>query len=100
MEEALKPGAVEIHPGGNLSLNNQRQRQPQTYKRGNVADGLQAADRVFEDNFTTAHHNNAQLEMRVSVAEWTGRQADRPCRDPGDRELPHGYRQGSQDLRG
>ena len=72
VEEALKPGAVEIHPGGNLSLNNQRQRQPQTYKRGNVAEGLQAADHVFEDNFTSAHHNNAQLEMRVSVAEWTG----------------------------
>jgi len=72
LEEALKPGAVPIHTGGNLSLNNQRQPQPQTYKRGNVADGLKAADRVFEDNFTSAHHNNAQLEIRASVAEWSG----------------------------
>ena len=72
VEEALKPGAIAIHEGGNLSLNNQRQPLPQTYKRGNVADGLKAADRVFEDNFVTAHHNNAQLEMRVSVAEWSG----------------------------
>ena len=72
LEEALKPGAIAIHEGGNLSLNNQRQPLPQTYKRGNVADGLKAADRVFEDNFTSAHHNNAQLEMRVSVAEWSG----------------------------
>ena len=61
LEEAIKPGAVAIHQGGNLSLNNQRQPQPQTYKRGNVADGLKAADHVFEDNFTSAHHNNAQL---------------------------------------
>jgi len=72
LEEALKPGAIAIHEGGNLSLNNQRQPLPQTYKRGNVAEGLKAADRVFEDNFTSAHHNNAQLEMRVSVAEWAG----------------------------
>src|SRR5207237_5256994 len=40
--------------------------------RGNVADGLKAADRVFEDKFTSAHHNNAQLEIRASVAEWSG----------------------------
>jgi xanthine dehydrogenase YagR molybdenum-binding subunit len=72
LEEALKPGAVAIHTGGNLSLNNQRQPQPQTYKRGNVADGLKAADRVFEDTFTSAHHNNAQLEIRASVAAWSG----------------------------
>ena len=72
VEEALKPGAIAIHEGGNLSLNNQRQPQPQTYKRGSVADGLEAADRVFEDNFTSAHHNNAQLEMRVALAEWSG----------------------------
>ena len=72
LEEALKPGAVAIHPGGNLSPNNQRQPVPQTYKRGNVADGLKSADRVFEDSFTSAHHNNAQLEIRASVAQWTG----------------------------
>jgi xanthine dehydrogenase YagR molybdenum-binding subunit len=72
LEEAIKPGAIEIHPGGNRSPNNQRQALPQTYKRGNVADGLKAADRVFEDKFTSAHHNNAQLEMRVAVAEWSG----------------------------
>jgi len=72
LEEALKPGAIEIHPGGNLSPNNQRQRQPNVYRRGSVADGLKAADRVFEDKFTTVHHNNAQLELRVAVAEWKG----------------------------
>src|SRR5581483_8245505 len=56
----------------NLSPNNQRQRQPNVYRRGSVADGLKAADRVFEDKFTTVHHNNAQLELRVAVAEWKG----------------------------
>ena len=66
-EEALKPGAVEIHAGRqSFAQQPAASAQPQTYKRGNVAEGLKAADHVFEDNFTSAHHNNAQLEMRVS----------------------------------
>ncbi len=72
MDEAMKPGAIAIHPGGNLSPNNQRQAVPQVTRRGNIEEGLKAADHVFEDNFTSAHHNNAQLEIRVAVAEWSG----------------------------
>ena len=71
-EEALKPGAVEIQPGGNLSPNTRGEHQPETYRRGNVEEGLRAADRVFEDRYTSVHHNNAQLEPRVSVAHWEG----------------------------
>ena len=48
-EEALKPGAVEIQPGGNLSPNARGERQPDVYRRGNVEEGLRTADRVFED---------------------------------------------------
>lgn len=71
-EEALKPEAPALFEGGNLSPNNQRQRQPQVERRGDIAAGLAAADRVFEDTFTTVHHNNAQLEIRAALAYWEG----------------------------
>ena len=71
-EESLRPDAVEIQPGGNLSPNARGEHQPDVYRRGNANEGLSAADRVFEDRYTSAHVNNAQLEPRVSVAEWNG----------------------------
>src|SRR5258708_7349928 len=71
-EEALKPGAPEIQPGGNLSANNQGKNEPDVQKRGDVQQGFQAADRVFEDSYTTPHINNAQMEPRVSMARWEG----------------------------
>lgn len=71
-EEALARGAVEIQPGGNLSPNGRNERQPDIYRRGNVENALRTADRVFEDRYTSVHLNNAQLEPRVSVAQWEG----------------------------
>ncbi|MGI8743939.1 MAG: xanthine dehydrogenase family protein molybdopterin-binding subunit [Bryobacteraceae bacterium] len=71
-EEALKPGAVEIQSGGNLSPNAAGKHEPEKYSRGNIEEGLHAADRVFEDRYTSVHHNNAQLEPRVSIAKWDG----------------------------
>lgn len=71
-EEALKPGAPEIHPGGNLSPNGRGEREPETYRRGNLEEALRTSDLVFEDRYTSVHLNNAQLEPRVSVAQWEG----------------------------
>ena len=71
-EEALQPGAPEIQPGGNLSPNNRGQHEPEVYRRGNLEEGFRAAGRVFEDHYTSAHVNNAQLEPRVSLAQWEG----------------------------
>ena len=71
-EEALERGAVEIQPGGNLSPNGRGEREPDRYRRGDVEAGLRQAERVFEDRYTSVHLNNAQLEPRVSVAEWSG----------------------------
>ena len=71
-EDALKPGAVEIQPGGNLSPNNRGAREPEIYRRGDIEAGLRSADRVFEDHYTSVHVNNAQLEPRVSIARWDG----------------------------
>ncbi len=71
-EEALRDGAVAIQPGGNLSPDDRGRHEPETYRRGSVAAGFAASDRVFEDRFTSVHLNNAQLEPRVSVARWDG----------------------------
>ena len=71
-EEALKPGAVAIHPGGNLSPNAEGRREPEVYRRGNIEEGFATADLVFEDRYTSCHLNNAQLEPRASVAQWKG----------------------------
>ncbi len=71
-EDALKDGAVEIQPGGNLSPNARGERTPEVYRRGNIEQGLRAADRVFEDQYSSPHINNAQLERRVAIAQWDG----------------------------
>ena len=71
-EAALEPGAVPIHPGGNLSPDGEGRREPEVYRRGDVEEGFRAADLVFEDRYTSCHVNNAQLEPRVSVAAWEG----------------------------
>ena len=71
-EAAIKPDAVKIWPDGNLALNNRNEAQPIAQRRGNVDEGFAAADRVFEDRFTTAFVHNAQMEPRAAVAAWDG----------------------------
>jgi len=71
-EEALKPGAPEIQPGGNLSPNDRGQREPEIYRRGKLDDGFRAAEVTVEDRYTSVHLNNAQLEPRSSSAVWDG----------------------------
>jgi len=71
-EEALKPGAVQIWPEGNLSLNNRNEALPMGEKRGDVEAGFRAADHIFEDRYTTAFVHNAQMEPRSAVALWEG----------------------------
>jgi CO/xanthine dehydrogenase Mo-binding subunit len=71
-EEALAPGAVAIHPGGNLSPTDDGKREPEVYRRGRVEEGFRTSDHLFEDRYTSVHVNNAQMEPRVSVASWDG----------------------------
>jgi xanthine dehydrogenase molybdenum-binding subunit len=71
-EEALKADAVKIWPEGNLSPNAQNQTQPMTTRRGDVKEGFQASDHVFEDRYSTAFVHNAQMEPRSCVANWDG----------------------------
>ncbi|MGC4085341.1 MAG: xanthine dehydrogenase family protein molybdopterin-binding subunit [Vicinamibacterales bacterium] len=69
-EDALKSDAPEIYPGGNLAPNARNQKQPETYRRGDVAAGFQGSAHVFEGKYTSSYINNAQLERRASVATW------------------------------
>jgi CO/xanthine dehydrogenase Mo-binding subunit len=71
-EDALKSDAFAIQPGGNLSPNAKGQHEPEISRHGDIDRGLSTADRVFEDHYTSVHINNAQLEMRVSIAQWDG----------------------------
>ncbi|HVL69705.1 MAG TPA: xanthine dehydrogenase family protein molybdopterin-binding subunit [Vicinamibacterales bacterium] len=71
-EAALADGAVPIHEGGNLSRTDDGHLVPMAYRRGDVEEGFRASDRIFEDQYSSAHVNNAQMEPRVSVAAWEG----------------------------
>jgi CO/xanthine dehydrogenase Mo-binding subunit/aerobic-type carbon monoxide dehydrogenase small subunit (CoxS/CutS family) len=71
-EEALKPGAVQIWPEGNLCLNGRNEALPTGTKRGDVAAGFRDADHVFEDTYSTSFVHNAQMEPRAAVALWEG----------------------------
>ena len=71
-EEAMKPGAVEIQPSGNLSPDAKGKHEPEIFQHGDIDRGLTTADRIFEDHYTSVHINNAQLEPRVSIAQWDG----------------------------
>jgi CO/xanthine dehydrogenase Mo-binding subunit len=71
-EEALKPGAVQLWPEGNLSLNAKNEALPEVQQRGDVEAAFRQADHVFEDRYTTALIHNAQMEPRSAVALWEG----------------------------
>ncbi len=71
-EEALEPDAVKIWPEGNLAPDVDNGLQPMTTRRGDTEAGFAAADRVFEDRYSTAFAHDAQMERRASVAAWDG----------------------------
>ena len=81
-EDALSEGAIEIYPGGNLSPSGEGGEssegktppvgEPEVYTRGDVEAGFASSDRVFEDVYTSQQINNAQMEPRVTVAQWHG----------------------------
>jgi xanthine dehydrogenase molybdenum-binding subunit len=71
-EDALKAGAPQIWPEGNLALNNRNEAQPQVQRRGNVTQAFSVATHVFEDRYSTSFVHNAQMEPRACVAHWEG----------------------------
>jgi xanthine dehydrogenase molybdenum-binding subunit len=71
-EEALEPGAPPIWPEGNLALDAENEAKPATRREGDVEAGFQAADRVFENRYTTGFVHDAQMEPRCALAHWEG----------------------------
>ena len=66
MQAALESDAPQVHEDGNIAS------EPQTYERGDVDAGFDAADEVVEQSFTTqvAIHNS--LEPHGCTATWDG----------------------------
>jgi xanthine dehydrogenase YagR molybdenum-binding subunit len=64
-EEALKPGAPQIHPTGNLVRG-----APDVYERGNLAQGFEEAEIIVEDVFRTSTALHNCMESHGSVALW------------------------------
>jgi xanthine dehydrogenase molybdenum-binding subunit len=72
VEEAIAPGAPEIWEGGNIAHDSENRQQPIGGRTGDLQAGLSEADRVFENRFTTAFIQDAQMEPRSSLAHWEG----------------------------
>jgi xanthine dehydrogenase molybdenum-binding subunit len=66
-EEALRPGAIAIHPQGNLAIP-----RPLSLERGNVEQGFADADLIFEQDYDISTHSATALEPRVALASWEG----------------------------
>ena len=71
IEEAARPGAVQLHPKGNV-LKGDDGREGDLYKRGDVAEGLKQADVIVEGTFRTSTQLHNSWETHGSVAMWEG----------------------------
>ena len=66
-EEALRPDAPRLHPGGNLWKG-----APDLYERGNLETGFREAEVIVEEVFKTQTALHNCLETHGSVALWEG----------------------------
>ncbi|HIF07911.1 MAG TPA: xanthine dehydrogenase family protein molybdopterin-binding subunit [Gemmatimonadetes bacterium] len=71
-EEALEPNAPRIWPEGNLGMDFSNQPRPSGGTSGDPEAGFAAADRIFEDRYTTAFVQDGQMEPRSALAQWVG----------------------------
>jgi CO/xanthine dehydrogenase Mo-binding subunit len=65
---AMEGDAPQVHEAGNVSANS-----PTVSQRGNLEAGFAEADHVVTADYRSAYSNNAQMEPRVAVAHWEGR---------------------------
>jgi xanthine dehydrogenase molybdenum-binding subunit len=71
-EEALKPEAPAIWPDGNMAHDSQNRQEPIGSQLGDIEVGFQEAEQIFEDRYTTAFVQDAQMEPRSALAHWEG----------------------------
>ena len=66
IEDALKEGAPKVFPEGNV------EKEVLRFETGNIDEGFRQADSIYEGTFASQYLNNAQMERRVSLAQWDG----------------------------
>jgi len=66
-EEALKPGAPQVHAGGNLVGG-----KPRVYQRGDLTRGFAESDFVVEHEYRTQCQVHNPMEPHGYVASWDG----------------------------
>jgi xanthine dehydrogenase YagR molybdenum-binding subunit len=66
MDEALGPGAPELHEGGNVAG------EPESYQRGDPDAGLREADVVIDSTYETQSALHNALESHGCTASWVG----------------------------
>jgi len=71
-EAALEPDAPKIWPVGNLSPDADNLLEPMVTRTGDVEAGFRSAEHIFEDRYSTAFVQDAQMERRVCLAQWEG----------------------------
>ncbi len=65
-DSALKPGAPQLHAGGNSTG------EPRVTRRGDLAKGFAEADVVVEESFSTSVQIHVPMEAHGSVVKWDG----------------------------
>jgi xanthine dehydrogenase YagR molybdenum-binding subunit len=66
IEDALRPGAPEVHEGGNIAG------KPEIYERGDPDGGLRQADVVVDATYVTQSALHNALESHGCTASWAG----------------------------
>jgi xanthine dehydrogenase YagR molybdenum-binding subunit len=67
VEEAVRPGAILVHPSGNIVDG-----APERYERGNVDRSLAQADATVELTVRTPDQLHHSMETHGSVVDWSG----------------------------
>ena len=71
MEEAAAPGAVQVHPKGNV-LKADNGHEGELYSRGDLVEGFRRSDVIVEGTFRTSTQLHNSFETHGSVALWEG----------------------------
>jgi CO/xanthine dehydrogenase Mo-binding subunit len=66
-EEAMIPGAIEVHEGGNIEK--YADKEAMVIRLGDVEKGFEEADYIMEDKFVTPTIEHAFIEPHCSVAK-------------------------------
>lgn len=66
-EASMAEGAAQIHPRGNVEIEERRQRAS-----GDVAAGFAEADAIIEQTYRLAVQTHTSLETHGAVAQWEG----------------------------